>query len=204
MANFLSREEQLSVLHLLVEGASLRSVTRLTGVHRTTIAKLMVRVGQQCREFLDNRMQNLLLHHVQCDEIWTFVKKKQGRLRPEEANNTTIGDQYLFGALDEDTKLIPCFALGKRNGETTARFINDLARRIIHREVFQIGHHPQISTDGWASYPTCIEDAFGTGARCRNRFLAWVIIALSVLTGLMLFVNQLLQLLKNIGMWKGE
>jgi IS1 family transposase len=163
--NVLSREEAISVLHLLVEGNSLRSVQRLTGVHRDTAARLMVRAGERCRALLDSRMRGLLLNHVQCDEIWTFVRKKQGHLREEERANVAIGDQFLFVALDEETKLIPCFALGKRNGETTAQFIDDLAARIIHRESYQRGHHPQISTDGWQSYPTCIEDAFGSSAR---------------------------------------
>jgi IS1 family transposase len=161
----LSRDRQLLVLHMLVEGNSLRSIQRLTGVHRDTVAWLMVRAGERCRALLDSRMRGVRLNHLQLDELWTFVKKKQGHLREEERADTTIGDQFLFVALDEETKLIPCFALGKRNGETTARFIDDLAERIVHRESFQRGHHPQISTDGWQSYPTCIEDAFGSGAR---------------------------------------
>jgi IS1 family transposase len=105
------------------------------------------------------------LSHLQCDEIWTFVQKKQGRLKPEEAHNTAIGDQYLFIALDEETKLIPSFVLGKRTRETTALFIDELAQRVVHRESFQQGHHLRISTDGWQSYPICIEDAFGSGAK---------------------------------------
>jgi hypothetical protein len=67
MANFLSRQEQLSVLHLLVEGASLRSITRLTGIHRATTINLMVRVGAQQGEFMDQRMRNLELWHLECD-----------------------------------------------------------------------------------------------------------------------------------------
>src|SRR5207302_816955 len=63
--NVLTRQEQLAILNLLVEGNSLRSITRLTGVHRTTIMKLMVRVGNQCREMLDRWMRNLTLHHLE-------------------------------------------------------------------------------------------------------------------------------------------
>jgi IS1 family transposase len=160
----LSRQQQLIVLNMLVEGTSLRSIARLTGIHRSTTARLLLRVADQLRPFLDARMRNLQLNHLQCDEIWTFVRKKQGRLKPEEQDNISIGDQYLFVALDEETKLVPCFTLGKRNGATTKRFIDELAERVIHRESFQMGHHPQISTDGWRSYPNCIEDAFGSGA----------------------------------------
>src|SRR4051812_32870444 len=78
----LSREMQLRVLHLLVEGASLRSITRLTGIHRTTTMKLMVRAGHACKRMLDERMVDLTLEHIQCDEIWTFCYKKQGRVKP--------------------------------------------------------------------------------------------------------------------------
>jgi IS1 family transposase len=164
MAYHLSREESLSSLHLLVEGNSLRSIQRLTGIHRDTVARLMVRVGARLRGVMDRRFRNLELTHLQCDEIWTFVRKKQAQLKPVERDNSALGDQYLFIALDEATKLIPCFTLGKRTRETTALFIDELAERVVHRESFQQGNHPRISTDGWQSYPICIEDAFGSGA----------------------------------------
>ncbi len=81
---------------MLVEGTSLRSITRLTGTHRTTVMNLMVRAGVRLRKFLDLRMRHLHLRHLQCDEIWTFDRKKQGQLSPEEKANDGIGDQYLF------------------------------------------------------------------------------------------------------------
>ena len=84
--NVLSREESVRVLHLLVEGNSLRSVTRLTGTHRTTVIRLMVRAGDRLREFLDLKMRGLELRHVQCDEIWTFVGCKQGHLAADRAD----------------------------------------------------------------------------------------------------------------------
>jgi IS1 family transposase len=160
MANHLSRSEQLSVLHLLVEGASLRSVTRLTGIHRTTIAKLMVRVGTAMCAFMGRRFCNLDLEHLQCDEIWTFVLKKQGRLQPEEADNNAIGDQYLFVAIDQDTKLIPAFALGKRTSETAQRFMDELANRVAMADLFEPGPRPRISSDGFNAYPNAVDNAF--------------------------------------------
>src|ERR1700730_378910 len=89
--NVLSREEQLTVLRMLVEGNSLRSITRMTGIHRTTVMKLMVRVGRKCRGFLDRWMRNLTLNHLEADEIWTFVLKKQRRMTAREASNPAIG-----------------------------------------------------------------------------------------------------------------
>jgi IS1 family transposase len=164
VANFLSREERLSVLHMLVEGCSLRSIMRLTGVHRTTVTNLMLGVCEPLRRLLDRRMRNLVLKHLQCDEIWTFVLKKQGRLSEAEALNPALGDQFLFLALDEETKLVPSFAIGKRNRETTDTFIHDLAGRLVLTEPFRRGPRPQLSTDGWVSYRPAIEDAFGERA----------------------------------------
>ncbi len=165
MSYVLSREEALSVLHLLVEGNSLRSIQRLTGVHRDTVARLMVRVGTQMREFLDGRMRNLHLNHLQCDEIWTFVRKKQHRLTDAERDNPAWGDQYLFVALDEDTKLVPTFAIGKRTRETTEFFMDDLAQRIVVPSLLEPGERPMISTDGWQAYPNAVDGAFGGSVR---------------------------------------
>src|SRR5207253_7337627 len=115
MANVLSVEDQILVLHHLVEGTSIRSITRVTGIHKTTILKLLVRFGSACREFLDQQMRGLELRHLECDEQWTFVFKKQGRLTPDDGRNARIGDQYLWLAIDMDTKLIPSFIIGKRS-----------------------------------------------------------------------------------------
>jgi hypothetical protein len=165
MSYILSREETLSVLHLLVEGNSLRSIQRLTGVHRDTVARLMVRVGAQMREFLDGRMRNLHLNHIQCDEIWTFVRKKQHRLTDAERDNPAWGDQYLFVALDEETKLVPTFAIGKRTTATTEIFMDDLAGRIVVPALLEPGERPMISTDGWTAYPNAVDGAFGGSVR---------------------------------------
>ena len=87
----------------------------------------MLRVGDRLRGVMDRRFRNLTLTHLECDEIWTFVRKKQGRLTEEEAVNPAVGDQYLFIAIDEETKFIPTFTLGKRTRETTELFADDLA-----------------------------------------------------------------------------
>ena len=154
MANVLRPERQEQVVHLLVEGNSIRSAERLTDVHRDTIMRLLVRVGDGCRELLDARMVGLKLNHLQLDEIWTFVLVKQGHLPLASAGNPEVGDQYLFIAFDEETKLIPTFALGKRTAEVTAALIGDLAGRLTTRR-------PLISTDGFNAYPGAIRDSFG-------------------------------------------
>lgn len=84
MANVLPRVRQLEVIHLLAEGNTLRSIERLTGVQKKTVARLLVRFGTACRELMDREMRGLTLNHLECDEIWTFCKKKQARLTMEE------------------------------------------------------------------------------------------------------------------------
>jgi IS1 family transposase len=163
--NALSREQQVAVLHQLVEGNSLRSVTRLTGTHRTTVMRLMLRAGDQLRAFLDARMRHLELTHLECDEIWTFVRKKQGRLTDAEQHDDRIGDQFLFIALDQRTKLVPSFVIGKRTRENTEAFMLDLSARVVTPRVGEAGFKPQVSTDGWGAYPGAVDLAFANTVR---------------------------------------
>jgi IS1 family transposase len=177
----LPREMQIRVLHLLVEGTSLRSVTRLTGVHRTTVMKLMLKVGRACKRLMDRKLVNLELAHLECDEIWTFCRKKQARLTPDEQLDDTIGDQFLFVALDQRSKLIPAFRLGKRTSENTDDFMMDVAARLrgfgpvdpadpfATIPMNRIGEYaadwrPMISTDGFKPYLGAVQSAFGSSA----------------------------------------
>ena len=154
--NTLKPEKRLAVLSALVEGNSIRSTSRMTGVHKTTIAKLLVEVGSQCACLLDAKMRNLHCEAIEADEVWTFVKKKEAKLtRQEKRNGSQLGDQYVFVALDPDTKLVPVFVVGKRNAEVTGQFVQELRSRI--------NNHPQITTDGFLPYLVAIEEAFGSG-----------------------------------------
>lgn len=164
MANVLPRERQVEVLRLMVEGNSLRSITRITKIHRTAVQRLLVRFGRACEKFMDLMFQNLVLGHVQMDELWTFCGKKEGRLNDKERASGRFGDQYLFLALDTETKLIPCWKLGKRNHTTTRQMANELANRMHFRPDLSPAS-PQISTDGWQSYPATLKAAFGGKVR---------------------------------------
>jgi IS1 family transposase len=154
----LAREDQIAVAHLLCEGNSVRSVERLTGVHRDTILRLLVRVGARVRRMLDVRIHGLNLWHLQCDEIWTFVFCKQHRL--PDGNCPEVGDQYLFVALDQGTKLVPSFLIGKRTAANAQAFMLDLSRRIITPPSGAPRPRPQISTDGFTGYPYAVDLAF--------------------------------------------
>jgi IS1 family transposase len=157
MANVLPKATQQQIIHLLVEGNSIRSIERLTGCHRDTIMRLAVRIGDKCRTFLDGKLRGLKLRHIQADEIWTFVGCKEHNLRRAMVVNPTMGDQYLYVAFDQDTKLIACYALGKRTREVAKAFMADLAGRIVTE-------HPQLSTDGWNAYPVAVRESFGNEA----------------------------------------
>lgn len=166
MANVLSIDDQILVLHHLVEGNSVRSIQRVTGIDKKTILRLLVKFGNACREFLDQQMRGLELHHLECDEQWTFCLKKQGKLKIEEQDNPKIGDQYLWIAIDMHTKLIPTFAIGKRSADNARRFMVDLADRLALPTATDTGERdgivPQISTDGFNAYPEAVDLAFGS------------------------------------------
>ena len=169
MANVLSIDDQISVIHHLVKGTSIRSISRITGIHKRTITNLLVRFGNACKEFLDRQMRGLELNHLECDEQWTFCKKKQGKLQPHEQDNPKIADQYLWIALDMDTKLILTFVVGKRSADNARRFMVDLANRIALPTPTDTGERPgtipQISTDGFNGYPEAVDPAFGSYCR---------------------------------------
>lgn len=108
----LSMQEKVTVVTALTEGNSIRSIERMTGIHRDTIMRLLVSTGKNCAALMDKTMRELPCRRVQCDEIWTYVGKKAKHVRQGES--VELGDQWVFVALDADTKLVPAFLVGKR------------------------------------------------------------------------------------------
>ncbi len=151
--NKLKTEVQAQVISGLVEGASIRSVERMTGVHRDTIMRLMVRVGNACGELLDETMRNVDARRIEVDEIWCYVGKKQRHLTPEDDHAET-GDFYTFVAIDPESKLVPAYRVGKRDLPNAHAFMHDLAYRLKNRI--------QLSTDGLPAYVEAVERVFGS------------------------------------------
>jgi IS1 family transposase len=154
------------VLRLLAEGNSIRSTERLTGVQKKTVMRLLVRFGNACRQFLDEEMRGLKLEHLQIDEVWTFVGKKQARVHVDERQTSQQGDTYLWVAIDQDTKLVPSFIIGKRSADMARRFLVDLAGRLNMPRPqdwwsSEFEKIVQISTDGFQVYPEAVDLAFG-------------------------------------------
>ncbi len=135
----------------LIEGCSIRSTERLTGLNRNTIMRLLTLAGKRCEVLMDSRMRNVPSRYLQIDEIWTYVQKKARHVRTDDSPEA--GDAWVFVAIDAETKLIPAFHVGKRYREDTRAFLWDLYGRISGRT--------QITTDGLQHYTAGVPDAFG-------------------------------------------
>ncbi|HZE68071.1 MAG TPA: hypothetical protein VE135_00930 [Pyrinomonadaceae bacterium] len=151
MANVLPKDKQIAIIGMLVEGSSMRAISRMIGIHQDTICRLGVRIGQGCAKLLDAKMRDLTCQFLEFDEIWGFIGKKEKHRR--ETDNPTLGDVWTFCAIDAETKLVPSFRVGKRDHVTANAFVSDVASRIKNR--------PQISSDGLRAYVEAVENAFG-------------------------------------------
>jgi IS1 family transposase len=147
----LSIDKKLAVISALVEGNSIRSISRMTNVDRNTINSLLLRTGDRCAMLMDQRMREVQCKRVQCDEIWTYVGKKARHVK--EGDPAEFGDQWVYIAIDADTKLVPSFLVGKRSSENTQVFIRDLSRRV--------EGHIQLTTDAFIFYTKAVEQSFG-------------------------------------------
>jgi IS1 family transposase len=152
MAHLLNTDKKIAVIGALAEGSSIRSIERITGVHRDTIMRLGVKVGQGCANLLDAKMRDLPCRRLEFDEIWGFIGKKQKHTRPEDSSE--VGDVWTFCAIDAETKLVPSFKVGKRDLATAKVFVGDVASRMRNRV--------QISSDALRAYVDAIEQIFGT------------------------------------------
>jgi IS1 family transposase len=144
---YLPIEKAEMVLKLLLEGNSVSTVERVTDIHHTTILKLLVLAGEKCERIMAEKIRNVEVRDVECDELWAFIGKKQKRVRHEDDQN--LGDCYTFVAIERHTKLVLNIAMGKRDQRTTNAFVEGL-RQATARSAFQI------TTDGFAPYRSAI------------------------------------------------
>ena len=153
--NRLSSDTRAQVINCLIEGCSLRSTVRMTGVAKKTVMRLLVEVGDVCADYQDRAFQNLNCRRLQLDEMWAWIYCKE-RNRTEEIAKAhpDAGDIWLWVAIDADTKLVPCWTLGSRDTRTARGFVDDLANRLKNRV--------QITSDGHKPYVEAIERAFGS------------------------------------------
>ena len=141
----LAPERAVAVLKLLLEGMSVRSVERVTGVHRDTILRLLVRAGERCQRLMEEKIQDLPVFDVQVDEIWGFVFKKESHKLERERQIEVMGDAYCFVGIESNCKLVVCWHLGKRDQLSTDLFIRKLSKAT-SRDRYQL------SSDGFRCY----------------------------------------------------
>jgi len=138
-------------LAMMLEGMSVRAISRLTGLHKGTILSLMNTASERAATLLDSTLRNVRVRYVQADEIWTFVGKKDKRVRVDDPDD--FGNQWVFIAIDAETKLIASHVVGKRCAETTYSFLEDLRCRVADARF-------QLTTDGFHFYQRGVEDVF--------------------------------------------
>ncbi len=152
--NKLNTSKREQVINCLIEGCSIRSTVRMTGVAKKTVMRLVLEVGDVCARYQDKTLRNLPCRRVQVDELWAFVYCKAKNVTPEIATqNPKAGDVWLWVAIDADTKLAASWMLGDRTINTASVFIEDLAGRLANRI--------QLTTDGHKAYLEAVEGAFG-------------------------------------------
>jgi IS1 family transposase len=151
--NKLTTEKRAQILHLLCEGSSIRAITRVTGVSKNTVAKLLADAGRACSEYQDRAFRNLKCQRLQLDEIWSFIYAKAKNVPRAKSPPPSAGDVWTWVALDADSKLVPTWHIGTRDSYIAEIFVRDLAARLSNRV--------QITTDGHRPYLEAIEGAFG-------------------------------------------
>jgi IS1 family transposase len=139
------------ILSMMLEGCSIRAISRLLGVDKNTILSLLVTAGERCVKLWDAYIRGIHTRFVQADEIWTFVGCHQKRLRSDAP--ATWGDQYTWIALDSETKMVLSFHIGRRDSANANAFVRDLSQRIEGRF--------QLTTDGLRWYVPAVDEYLG-------------------------------------------
>jgi len=151
--NKLDIKTRVTILNMLVEGSSMRSISRITGVSINTVTKLLEDAGKACAAYHDATVRNVKATHVQCDEIWSFCYAKDKNVATAKAAPDGAGDVSTWTAIDRDHKMILSFEVGDRSGATAIEFMDDLRARLANRV--------QLTTDGHKAYLEAVEGAFG-------------------------------------------
>jgi len=151
--NKLSREARAQILGMMVEGVSIRAISRMTGASKNTVVKLLEDAGEAFSDYQDRTMRNLACKRLQVDEIWAFVYAKAKNVETAKAAPEGAGDCWTWMAINADTKLIPSFYVGSRDASAAQMFIGDLAARLANRV--------QLTSDGHKPYLEAVEQSFG-------------------------------------------
>ncbi len=145
-------DKKIAVISALVEGCSVRSTSRLTGVAKGTILRLLAEVGRACADYQNVALRNIPAKHVQIDKICSFVGCKEKNVTLEKMEAGICGDAWTFVAIDAQTKLVISWLVGRRDAGCATEFLQDVQRRVSSRI--------QLTTDGHKMYLNAVFDAF--------------------------------------------
>ena len=151
--NKLPLHKRTMIISLLVEGMSMRAISRTVGVSINTVTKLLVEAGEACAEYHNEHVRNVTASRVQCDEFWSFCYAKKKNVATAKAAPEFAGDVWTWTALDADSKMIVSYLVGGRDGEYALEFMDDVKSRLANRV--------QLTTDGHRAYLDAVEEAFG-------------------------------------------
>lgn len=146
-------KRRAAIIAALVEGVGIRATCRMTGVSKGAVTKLITDLGPACAAYMDEAFHDLGCRTLEIDEIWAFCYAKAKNVPEDKRDTFGYGDVWTFTAIDADSKLIPSFMVGPRDGGTATEFMQDLAGRLANRV--------QLTTDGHKMYLGAVEDAFG-------------------------------------------
>jgi len=152
--NKLTPEKRAQALQMMAEGISLRAITRLSGISRTTLIKLLEDAGEAFSEYQDRTLMNLACKRIQVDEAWAFCYAKQKNVPTAKAAPEGAGDIWTWVGLDAQSKLAVSWYVGGRDSEAAMIFMDDLAKRLANRV--------QLTSDGHKAYLEAVEGAFGS------------------------------------------
>ncbi|MEA2172905.1 MAG: hypothetical protein QOD00_497 [Blastocatellia bacterium] len=147
----------LLVLQLLVEGCSVRTTERITGISKRAILSLLVLAGERCERLLDEKIRKVKVNDIQADEIWAYVGMKEKTKKRKGKDETTLGDAYTFVAFERESKLILAWHLGRRTERDTLEFTEKIFKAVEGTE-----NRFQVSTDGFPAYPDAMAYSLGT------------------------------------------
>jgi IS1 family transposase len=151
--NKLSLAKRVQILSMLVEGSSMRSISRVADVSINTVSKMLIDAGRACAAFHDENVRGVTAKRVQVDEIWSFTYAKQKNVASAKRKDLAYGDTWTWTAIEADSKLLISWLVGARDGEYALAFIDDLRQRLANRV--------QLTSDGLRAYLDAVEEAFG-------------------------------------------
>jgi IS1 family transposase len=145
-------DKALLAVQLLLEGNSIRSTERISGLDKNTIMRVLVLAGEKCEQVSDKMIRNVPVKDVQADEIWSFIGKKEKVVKADD--DSTLGDAYCFVGIESNNKLVLAWHLGRRTARDTEAFTEKLSEATTGKF--------QFTTDGFRAYVDAVHMILGT------------------------------------------